>query len=109
MRDHQKAHNKISSLKKNNLTTYVTMEDSSKTTGFQLRVACERKHPLDKCESITEKPLNEKIKILRKRKLCYERLKPKNRPQPEQSKPRMLIKKCSWRIKRDECISKRQV
>ena len=85
------------------------MADSSKTTGLQLRVACERKHPLDKCESITEKPLNEKIKILRKRKLCYERLKPKNRPQPEQSKPRMLIKKCSWRIKRDECISKRQV
>ena len=52
------------------------MADSSKTADLELCVACQRKHPLDKCESITEKPLNEKIKILRKGKLCYGRLRP---------------------------------
>ena len=52
--------------KRNKLTTYVTMADSCKTAGLELCVACQRKHPLDKCESIMEKPLNERIKILRK-------------------------------------------
>ena len=62
--------------KRNKLTTYVTMADSCKTAGLELCVACQRKHPLDKCESIMEKPLNERIKILRKRKLCFGCLKP---------------------------------
>ena len=52
------------------------MADSCKTAGLELCVACQKKHPLDKCESIMEKPLNERIKILRKGKLCYGRLKP---------------------------------
>ena len=52
------------------------MADSCKTKGLELSVACQKKHHLDKCESIMEKPLNEKIKILRKRKLCYRCLKP---------------------------------
>ena len=55
--------------KRNKLTTCVTIADSSKTTGLELCVACQKKHPLDKWESIIEKPLNEKIKILRKGKL----------------------------------------
>ena len=38
------------------------MADDSKTTGLELCVACQKKHPLDKHESIMEKPLNEKIK-----------------------------------------------
>ena len=62
--------------KRNKLTTYVTMADSCKTAGLELCVACQKKHPLDKCESIMEKPLNERIKILRKGKLCYGCLKP---------------------------------
>ena len=62
--------------KRNKLTTYVTVEDSSKTTGLELCVVCQKKHPLDKFESIMGKPLNERIKILRKRKLCYGCLKP---------------------------------
>ena len=57
--------------KRNKLTTYVTMADSSKTTGFEMCVAFQKKHPLDKFESIIEKPLNKSIKILRKGKLCY--------------------------------------
>ena len=36
--------------KRNKLTTYVTMADSSKTTGLELCVACKKKHPLDKCQ-----------------------------------------------------------
>ena len=40
----------------NKLTTYVTMADSCKTTGIELCVACQKKHPLDKCESIMQKP-----------------------------------------------------
>ena len=60
--------------KRNNLITYVTMVDSTKTKGLELYVFCEKKHPLDKSESI--KPLNEWIKILRKGKRCYECLKP---------------------------------
>ena len=39
-------------------------------------VACQKKHPLDNCESIMEKTLNERIEILRKGKLCYGCLKP---------------------------------
>ena len=39
-------------------------------------VACQKKHSIDKCESIMEEPLNARIKILRKGKLCYECLKP---------------------------------
>ena len=35
------------------------MADSCKTAGLELRVACRKKHPLDKCESIMEKPLND--------------------------------------------------
>ena len=57
--------------KRNKLTTYVTMADSCKTTGLELCVACQKKHPLDKCESIMEKPLDERIRIFRKGKLCY--------------------------------------
>ena len=53
------------------------MEDSSKTTGLELCLACQKKHPLGKCESIMGKPLSEeKEKILRKRKLSYGCLKP---------------------------------
>ena len=62
--------------KRNKLTIHVTMEDSCKTTGLELCVAYQKKHPLDKYESIMEKPLNERIKILRKGKLCYGCLKP---------------------------------
>ena len=62
-------------LKRNKLTTYVTMVDRSKTTDLELCVACQKKHPLDKCESVMEKPLNERIKIFRKGKLCYGCLK----------------------------------
>ena len=62
--------------KRNKLTTYVTMTDSCKTAGLELYVACQKKHPLDKCETIMEKLLNERIKILRKGKLCYGCLKP---------------------------------
>ena len=58
------------------LATYITMPDSSKTTGLELCVACQKKHPFDKCESIMEKPLNRKFKILREVKLCYGYLKP---------------------------------
>ena len=57
--------------KRNKLTTYVTMADSSKTTDLELCVACQKGHPLDKFESIKEKPLIDRIKILRKGKLCY--------------------------------------
>ena len=39
-------------------------------------VARQQKHPLDECESIMEKPLNERINILRKGKFCYGCLKP---------------------------------
>ena len=39
-------------------------------------VALQEKHPLDNCESIMEKDLNERIKILRKRKPFYGCLKP---------------------------------
>ena len=53
------------------------MEDSSKTTGLELCVAFQKKHPLDKFESIMGKPLSEeKEKIFRKRKLSYGCLKP---------------------------------
>ena len=52
------------------------MADSSKTTGLELCVACQKKYPLDKWQWIMEKSLNERIKILRKRKLCYGCLKP---------------------------------
>ena len=62
--------------KRNKLTIYVAMTDSCKTAGLELCVASQKKHPLDKCESIMEKPLNERIKILRKGKLCYGYLKP---------------------------------
>ena len=62
--------------KRNKLTTYVTMADSSKTTDLELCVACQKRHPLDKCESIMEKPLNKRIKILTKGKLYYGCLKP---------------------------------
>ena len=41
------------------------MADSSKTTGLELCVSCQKKHPLDNWESIMEK-----------RKLCYGCLKP---------------------------------
>ena len=51
------------------------MADSSKTTDLELCVACQKRHPLGKFESIIEKPLNERIKILRKGKLCYGCLK----------------------------------
>ena len=34
---------------------YVTMADSSKTTGLELCLGCQNKHPLEKCESIIEK------------------------------------------------------
>ena len=62
--------------KRNKLTTYVTMADSCKTAGLELCVAFQKKHPLDKCETIMEKLLNERIKILREGKLCYGCLKP---------------------------------
>ena len=62
--------------KRNKLTKYVTMADSIKTTGLEMRVAFQKKHPLDKFESIIEKPLNERIKILRKGNLCYGCIKP---------------------------------
>ena len=62
--------------KRSKLTTYVTMTDTWKTAGIELCAACLKKHPLDKCESIMEKPLNRRIKILRKGKLCYGCLKP---------------------------------
>ena len=52
------------------------MSSSCKITGLELCVACQKKHPLDNCESIMEKPLNKGIKILRKVKLCYGCLKP---------------------------------
>ena len=52
------------------------MADISKTAGLELCVAYQKKHPLDKCESIMEKALNERIKVLRKGKLCYGCLKP---------------------------------
>ena len=58
------------------LTTYVTMADSCKTAGLELCVACQKKHRLNKCESIMEKSLIEGIKILRRGKLCYGCLKP---------------------------------
>ena len=41
-----------------------------------MRVAFQKKHPLDKCESIMKKSLNERIKKLRKIKLSYGCLKP---------------------------------
>ena len=44
--------------KRSKLTTYVIMADSCKTKGLELSVACQKKHPLDKCESIMQKPLN---------------------------------------------------
>ena len=47
------------------------MADSRKTADLELCVACLKKGPLDKCESIMEKPLNDSIQILRKGKLCY--------------------------------------
>ena len=47
------------------------MANSCKTADLELCVAHQKKHPQDKCESIMEKPLNERIKILRKEKLCY--------------------------------------
>ena len=62
---------------KKKLATCVTIADSSKTTGLELCVACLKKHPLNKHESVMEKPLNERIKILKKGKLCYRCLKPK--------------------------------
>ena len=34
--------------KRNKLTTYVTMADSCKTIGYELCVACQKKHSLDK-------------------------------------------------------------
>ena len=52
------------------------MADSCKTTGLELCVACQKKHPQDKYESNMEKPLNERIRILRKGKLCCGCLKP---------------------------------
>ena len=52
------------------------MADSCKTAGLELCVACQKKHPLDKCESTTEKPLNARIKMLRKGKLYCGCLKP---------------------------------
>ena len=52
------------------------MADSRKTAGLELCVACQKKHPLGKFESIMDKPLNERIKILRKGKLCYGCLEP---------------------------------
>ena len=61
--------------KKSKLTTYVTMADSCKTASLELCVACQKKHPLDKCESVMETPLHERIKVLRKGKLCYGCLK----------------------------------
>ena len=39
------------------------MADSCKTAGLELCVACQKKHPLDKCASIMEKPFNERVKI----------------------------------------------
>ena len=75
MTDHQNAYNKIQSIKRNKLTAYINMVDGSKITGLELYVDCQKKHPLNKCESIMEKVLNEKIKILRKGKLCYGCLK----------------------------------
>ena len=42
--------------KRSKLTTYVTMANSCKTAGLELCGACQKKHPLDKCESIMEKP-----------------------------------------------------
>ena len=54
--------------KRHKLTAYVIMVDSSKTTALELSVTCQKRYLLDKCESIMEKPLNERIKILRKRK-----------------------------------------
>ena len=39
-------------------------------------MACQKKHPLDKCESIMEKPLDKRTKILRNGKFCYRCLKP---------------------------------
>lgn len=51
---HQKAHNNIPRIKER-LTMYVTMADSSKTTGLELCLGCQNKHPLEKCESIIEK------------------------------------------------------
>ena len=44
--------------KRNKLTIYVTMADSCKITGLELCVACQKKNPLDKCESIVEKTSN---------------------------------------------------
>ena len=52
------------------------MADSSKIIDLELFVAYQKRHPLDKCESIMEKPLNERIKILRKGTLCYGCLEP---------------------------------
>ena len=53
------------------------MADSCKTADLELCVAFQRKHRFqDKCESIMEKPLDERIKILRKGKLYYGCLKP---------------------------------
>ena len=51
------------------------MADSCKTASLELCVACQKKHPLDKCESVMETPLHERIKVLRKGKLCYGCLK----------------------------------
>ena len=53
VRNHRKTHSKIPSIKE---TAYVTMADSCKTADLELCVACQKKHPLDKCESIMEKP-----------------------------------------------------
>ena len=52
------------------------MADTSKTAGLELCVARQKKHPLDKFESIMDKPLNGRFKILRKGKLCYGCLEP---------------------------------
>ena len=62
--------------KRNKLTTYVTVADSSKTTSFKFCVDFQKKHLLDKCDSIMESLLNERIKILRKGKLYYGCLEP---------------------------------
>ena len=37
--------------KRNKLTTYVIMADSCQTAGLELCAACQKKHPLDKCQS----------------------------------------------------------
>ena len=98
------------------------MADSSKTAGLELCVACQKKHPLGKFESIMDKPLNERIKILRKGKLCYGCLEPMTKDRNAKNyqqrltcricaayHPTMFIKKYTWRSKCDMCISKWQV